>query len=120
MPTIPQAAAGWAWFGVLALSILLDVGGTAYLKLAGDRLGGLTFFWAAVLGTVAFAPSIIAFGYALKTGPSYVATVGVWAVGVYAGNALVGVLAFGDPFGWRTVVGIGAACGAVVLLKPTG
>ncbi len=116
MPAIPQATS--VWFGVLALSVLLDVGATAYLKVAGDRLGGLGFFGAAVLGAVAFAPSIIAFGYAMKIGPTYVATVGVWAVGVYAGNALVGVVAFGDPFGWRTVAGVGAACGAVVLLKP--
>jgi drug/metabolite transporter (DMT)-like permease len=107
------------WFSMLALSVACDVGATAYLKVAGDRLQGLGFFWATVLGVVAFAPSIIAFGYAMKIGPSYIATVGIWAVGVYAANAVVGVLAFGDPFSWRTAAGIGAACATVMLLKPT-
>jgi multidrug transporter EmrE-like cation transporter len=106
------------WFGVLALSVACDVGATAYLKLAGERLQGAGFFGAAVLGAVAFAPSIIAFAYAMKIGPSYIATVGIWAVGVYAANAVVGVLAFGDPFGWRTLAGIVTACVTVFLLKP--
>ena len=106
------------WFGALALSVACDVAATAYLKVAGERLHGLGFFGAAMLGALAFAPSIIAFGYAMKSGPSYIATVGVWAVAVYAGNALVGVMVFGDSFGWRTVGGIIAACVTVVLLKP--
>jgi hypothetical protein len=58
------------------------------------------------------------FGYALKTGPSYIATVGSWAVGVYAANALVGIAAFGDSFTPRTALGIVAACATVILLKP--
>ena len=107
------------WFGVLALSVACDVGATAYLKIAGDRLQGSGFFWAAVLGVVVFAPAIITFGYAMKIGPSYIATVGVWAVGVYAANAIAGVLIFGDSFSWRTAVGIMTACVTVVLLKPT-
>ena len=107
------------WLGLLLLSILCDVGATAYLKLAGDRIEGLGFFAAAVLGVAVFGPSIIAFGYALKIGPSYIATVCIWAVGVYAANAVVGVLAFGDRFGWRTAIGITAACVTVVMLKPT-
>jgi multidrug transporter EmrE-like cation transporter len=108
-----------AWFGVLTLSVACDVGATAYLKIAGDRLQGSGFFWAAVLGVVVFAPAIITFGYAMKIGPSYIATVGVWAVGVYAANAIAGVLVFGDTFSWRTAVGIMTACVTVVLLKPT-
>jgi multidrug transporter EmrE-like cation transporter len=107
------------WFSALALSVVCDVGATAYLKITGDRLQGFGFFWAAVLGVVAFAPSIIAFGYAMKTGPSYIATVGIWAVGIYAANAIVGVVAFDDRFDWRTAIGIGAACVTVILLKPT-
>jgi multidrug transporter EmrE-like cation transporter len=71
-----------------------------------------------VLGVIAFAPSIMTFGYAMKSGPRYIATVGIWAVGVYAANAIVGVMAFGDPFSWRTVLGVGAACATVLLLKP--
>src|SRR4051794_25638109 len=106
------------WFGILAISIACDVGATAYLKVASGHLQGFGFLWAAVLGVAAFAPSIIAFGYAIKIGPSYVATVGIWAVGVYAANAVVGVLAFGDSFSWRTVLGVSAACATVVLLKP--
>jgi drug/metabolite transporter (DMT)-like permease len=106
------------WIGVLLVSIAGDVCATAYLKVASDRLQGLGFFWATVLGVVAFAPSIMTFGYAMKIGPSYIATVGIWAVGVYAANAVVGVLAFGDVMTWRTVVGIGAACVAVMMLKP--
>jgi drug/metabolite transporter (DMT)-like permease len=107
------------WFGVLALSVACDVGATAYLKIAGDRFQGLGFFWAAMLGVVVFGPSIITFGYAIKIGPSYIATVGVWAVGIYAANAVVGVLVFGDMFSWRTAVGLIAAGLTVVLLKPT-
>jgi drug/metabolite transporter (DMT)-like permease len=106
------------WFGVLAISVAFDVAATAYLKLAGERLEGLGFFWAALLGVAVFGPSIMTFGYALKIGPSYIATVGIWAVGVYAANAAVGVLAFGDPWSWRTAAGIVAACVTVVLLKP--
>ena len=106
------------WFSVLALSIACDSGATAYLKVAGDRLQGFGFFWAAVLGVVAFAPSIMTFGYALKIGPSYIGTVGIWAVGIYAANAVVGVMAFGDPFSWRTVLGVSAACATVLLLRP--
>jgi len=108
------------WFGALAFSIACDAGATAYLKVAGDRLQGFGFFWAAVLGVVAFAPSIMTFGYAMKIGPSYIATVGIWAVGVYAANAVVRVMAFGDPFSWRTVLGVSAACATILLLKPAG
>ena len=108
------------WFGVLAVSVACDVGATAYLKIAGDRLQGFGFFWATVLGVVAFSPAIITFGYAMKIGPSYIATVGVWAVGIYAANAIAGVLVFGDTFSWRTAVGLIAACVTVILLKPTG
>jgi multidrug transporter EmrE-like cation transporter len=107
------------WFGILALSIAADVGATAYLQVAGERWQGVGFFGASVLGVLAFAPSIVTFGYALQLGPSYIATVGIWAVGVYAANALVGALVFGDPWSWRTVLGIAAACAAVALLKPT-
>jgi multidrug transporter EmrE-like cation transporter len=107
------------WFSVLAASVAFDVGATAYLKVAADRIEGFGFFWSTVLGAVAFAPSIIAFGYAMKIGPSYIATVGVWAVGVYAANAVVGVLAFGDRFSLRTVAGLIAAGATVVLLKPS-
>jgi drug/metabolite transporter (DMT)-like permease len=106
------------WFGVLAISVAFDVAATAYLKLAGDRLQGLGFFAAAILGVAVFGPSIIAFSYAMKIGPAYIATVGTWAVGIYAANAAVGVLAFGDPWSWRTAAGIVAACVTVVLLKP--
>ena len=118
MGTMTPAATLPLWFTVLAISIACDVGATAYLKLAGDRLQGFGFFWAAVLGVVAFAPSIMTFGYAMKIGPSYIGTVGIWAVGVYAANAAVGVIAFGDPFSWRTVLGVSAACVTVLLLKP--
>ena len=107
------------WFGVLALSVVADVGATAYLKVAGDRWQGVGFLSAALFGAAAFAPSIIAFAYALKIGPSYIATVGVWAVGVYVANAVVGVMAFGDAFSWRTLLGIVTAGVTIVLLKPT-
>jgi ABC-type antimicrobial peptide transport system permease subunit len=53
------------WWGVLAVSVACDVGATAYLKVAADRLQGLGFFWAAVLGVAVFAPSIMSFGYAM-------------------------------------------------------
>jgi multidrug transporter EmrE-like cation transporter len=118
MATMTPATALPLWFGVLAISIACDVGATAYLKLAADRLHGLGFFWAAVIGVVAFAHSIMTFGYAMKIGPSYIGTVGIWAVGVYAANAVVGVVAFGDPFSWRTVLGVTAAFATVLLLKP--
>lgn len=103
---------------LLAGSIGCDAGATAYLKIAGDRIGGLGFFGAAVLGVVVFAPSIILFGYALKAGPSFIATVGIWAVGIYAANAVLGVTAFGDALNWRLVLGLATACMTVVLLKP--
>ncbi len=106
------------WLGVLLLSVACDAGATVYLKLAADRIDGLSFFWATVVGVVVFAPSIVAFGYGIKLGPSYIATVGLWAVGVYATNALVGIVAFGEPFGVRTAIGVIAACTAVVLLRP--
>jgi multidrug transporter EmrE-like cation transporter len=106
----------WALF--LVLSIAGDVGATAYLKIAGDRIDGLGFFWAAVLGVAAFAPSIILFGYALQAGPSYIATVGIWAVGVYAVNAALGFVAFGDVFSVRAALGIVLACITIILLKP--
>jgi drug/metabolite transporter (DMT)-like permease len=118
MATMTSTSALALWFSVLAFSVACDIGATAYLKVASDRLQGFGFFWAAVLGVAVFAPSIMSFGYAMKIGPSYIATVGIWAVGVYAANAVVGVLAFGDPFSWRTVLGVAAACFTVVLLKP--
>jgi multidrug transporter EmrE-like cation transporter len=107
------------WFAILVVSVAFDVGATAYLKVASDRLSGGGFLGAALLGALAFAPSIVAFAYALRIGPSYIATVGIWAVGVYAANALVGIAAFGDAFSWRTIVGIAAACITIALLKPT-
>ncbi|HEU5431593.1 MAG TPA: hypothetical protein VFU81_08020 [Thermomicrobiales bacterium] len=106
------------WLGLLFVSVACDVGATAYLKVAGDRIDGLGFFGTAVIGVVVFAPSIITFGYSMKVGPSYLATVGIWAVGVYAANAVVGVVAFGDPFGVRTALGVVLACVTVVLLNP--
>ncbi len=106
------------WTGLLFLSVLADTVATAYLKIAGARIEGLTFFWAAAFGVIAFAPSIILFGYAMRSGQSYLATVGIWAVGVYATNAIVGVALFGDTFTSRTALGIAAACLAVALLKP--
>jgi multidrug transporter EmrE-like cation transporter len=106
------------WLGLLALSVAGDVAATVYLKVAGDRINGLGFFWAAVIGVVVFAPSIVLFGYALQRGPSYIATVGVWAVGGYAANAVVGVVAFDDVFTARTALGVTLACATVMLLKP--
>ena len=106
------------WLALLLLSIAADAGATAYLKLAGERIGGLGFFWANVAGVAMFAPSIMLFGYALKAGPPYVATVGIWAIGVYAANAVLGVVAFGDAFNARLALGVAAACLTVVLLKP--
>jgi multidrug transporter EmrE-like cation transporter len=106
------------WLGVLLFSVACDVGATIYLKLAADRIAGWGFFAASVAGVAVFAPSIVSFGYGIKLGPSYIATVGLWAVGVYAANAAVGILAFGEPFGVRTAIGVVAACAAVVLLRP--
>jgi multidrug transporter EmrE-like cation transporter len=106
------------WLSLLALSVACDVLASVYLKVAGDRIDGFGFFWAAVLGVVAFAPSIVLIGYALQRGPSYIATIGIWAVGVYAANAVVGVLVFDDAFTFRTALGISTACVTVVLLKP--
>jgi multidrug transporter EmrE-like cation transporter len=116
MAAISSATGVWAV--LLFLSVLADVGATAYLKYAGDRIDGLSFLWAAIVGVVAFAPSIVLFGFAMKSGQSYLVTVGVWAVGIYTVNAIVGVLVFDDAFGARTALGIAAACLAVVLLKP--
>ena len=64
------ASATVAWAGFLALSVVADAGATASLKVAGDRIDGFGFFWAAVVGLVAFAPSIVLFGYALRSGSS--------------------------------------------------
>ena len=118
MATMTSTATLPLWFSVLAISIACHASATAYLKVAGDRLQGFGFLWASVLGVVAFAPSIMTFGYAMKIGPSYIGTVGIWAIGVCAANAVVGVLVFGDPFSWRTVLGVSAACATVLLLKP--
>lgn len=107
------------WFAVLAVSVAFDAGATAFLKIASDRLSGGGFLGAALLGALAFTPSILAFAYAIRIGPTYIATVGIWAVGVYAANAVVGIAAFGDAFSWRTVLGIVTACVTIVLLKPT-
>jgi hypothetical protein len=113
-----SSATTLGWASLLLLSVACDAAATAYLKIAGDRVGGLGFFWASVVGVALFAPSIVLFGYAIKTGPSYVATVGIWAVGVYAVNAVLGVVAFGDAFSVRLALGLVAACVTVILLKP--
>jgi multidrug transporter EmrE-like cation transporter len=105
------------WFGLLCLSILCDVIATAYMKVAGERVEGRGFFVAAVIGVVVFAPSIVTFGYAMRVGSSYLATVGVWVVGIFTGNAIVGIYAFGDRLNLRTALGIAAACLTVVLLR---
>ena len=86
--------------------------------MAGDRLDGLGVFSTALFRVVAFVPSIILFGYAIRAGPSYIATVGLWAVGVYAANAVVGVVAFGDAFSVRAAVGFATACATVALVTP--
>jgi multidrug transporter EmrE-like cation transporter len=106
-----------AWPALLAASIFFDVLATAYLRVAGERVAGLGYFLAATAGLVIFAPSIVAFGYALRAGPSYLATVGVWVVGILAGNALIGIVAFGDRLDLRTALGIAAACLTVLLLR---
>lgn len=112
------APPAFGWAVLLLCSVACDAAATAYLKIAGDRIDGLGFFWANAAGVALFAPSIMLFGYAIKAGPSYVATVGIWAVGVYAVNAVLGVVAFGDAFSVRLALGVAAACFAVVLLKP--
>jgi multidrug transporter EmrE-like cation transporter len=117
-PGVTGPSSSAMWVGLLVLSVAADAGATAYLKVFGDRVDGFGFFWAAVAGVVAFAPSIVLFGYALKSGPSYFATVGLWAVGVCAINALVGLAAFGDSFSVRTALGIVCGCLTVALLKP--
>jgi hypothetical protein len=106
------------WAGCLLLSVVADAGATAYLKAAGDRIDGAGFFGATLVGVAAFAPSIVLFGYALRSGPSYIATVGIWAVGVYTVNAVVGLFAFGDSFNIRVTLGIVTASLTVMLLKP--
>jgi multidrug transporter EmrE-like cation transporter len=113
-----ELSANLSWAIVLSASIVLDTLATAYLKVASDRLDGSGFFLASVLAVVAYAPSIILLGYALKIGPSYLASVGLWFVGAYVANAVAGVMAFNDPFTMKTAVGIATACVAVVLLTP--
>jgi multidrug transporter EmrE-like cation transporter len=115
---VTELSSTTTWSLFLIFSIAGDVAATTYLKLAGDRIDGLSFFWAAVIGVIAFAPSIILFGYALQAGPSYIATIGIWAVGVFAVNAALGFLAFGDVFSFRAALGIVLACVTIVLLKP--
>jgi multidrug transporter EmrE-like cation transporter len=73
-----------------------------------------------MLGIIVFAPSIITFGYAMKAVPSYIATAGGWAVGIYATSALVGALVFHEPFTTRTAIGIAAACLSLMLLTTSG
>jgi hypothetical protein len=106
------------WVLVLLASMLLDAVASAYLNAIGERYEGSGFFLATVVGVVAFAPSIILLGYALKIGPSYIASVGAWFIGAYLANAIVGIVAFDDPFTTKTVAGIVIACIAVVLLTP--
>jgi multidrug transporter EmrE-like cation transporter len=106
------------WLTLIFLSVLADVGATIYLKVSGDRIDGMGFFLAAVIGVAVFAPSIVLIGYALKAGPPYVATIGIWAVGVYAMNTVAGVVVFRDPFTARVALGMAMACVTVVLLKP--
>jgi multidrug transporter EmrE-like cation transporter len=52
-------------------------------------------------------------------GPISIATVGVWAAGVYAANAVVGILVFGDNFSPRIIAGLLAACATIALLNPS-
>src|SRR5688572_25186070 len=52
-----------SWSGALFLYVVGDAAATAYLSVAGDRIGGLSFVVAAMIGVVVFAPSIILFGY---------------------------------------------------------
>ena len=54
----------------------------------------------------------------MRVGPSYLATVGIWAVGVYALNAVVGVMVFGDPSVGGSRPESATACATVALLKP--
>jgi drug/metabolite transporter (DMT)-like permease len=115
--TVEGASATVLWLTLLIFSVLADVAAMAYLKVAADRIRGAGFLWATILGIAVFGPSIVTFGYAMRIGPSYLATVGIWTVGVYATNAMVGVMVFGDPFGWRIAAGMVTACASVVLLN---
>ena len=105
------------WATALFASIVLDAFATAYLKIASERLEGSGFFLASMLGVLVYAPSIILIGYAFKVSPSYLATIGIWFIGAYAANALLGIIAFDDTFTFRTAAGIAAAGLTVFLLR---
>jgi hypothetical protein len=105
---------------VLFVSVAFDVGATPPPTSSWPATGSAAWASAGQVSSVwfVFAPSIISFGWGLDLRPSYVATVGIWAVGVDAANTVIGMVAFGDPFGARTALGGVVARITVFLLKP--
>ena len=99
-------------FVQLGVSIAFEVFGTTMMKLSE----GFTVPLFAVLTVVAYVVSFGMLTFTLKHLPLGV-VYGVWGgIGTVL-TAAIGIVAWGDPFGWTTCVGIALIVGGVVLLN---
>jgi small multidrug resistance pump len=103
-----------AWL-LLAIAILSEVLGTAYLKVSD----GFTKFWPSVVVVVAYAISFVFLALTLRE-LSLGFTYAVWAGIGTALIAVVGVIAFGDTLTAVGVAGIALVIAGVALLNLSG
>lgn len=102
-------------FALLTFSIAFEVLGTTMMKLSE----GFTHFGFGLATAVCYVLTFSVFTVALKRIPLGLAY-GIWGGTGTAATALVGIIAWGDPFGWTTCVGIALIAGGIVLLNSGG
>ena len=104
---IPEIGTNWskqkrkrAAYIALAGAIVFEVTGTTLLKMSA----GFSIPLYDVLLLVSYGISFLCLTFALRELPVGI-TYGVWDGAGTVAAAVIGVLAWNDPFGWQTVVG---------------
>ena len=99
-------------FALLGFSIVCEIFGATTMKLS-DGFSVPVYTACTVL---AYVFSLGVFTFALKRLPLGLAY-GIWGGIGTAATALIGVVLWGEPFGWTTCVGLTLIVGGIVLLN---
>lgn len=97
---------------LLGFSIVCELCGTTSMKLSN----GFTHPLFTLVTLVAYTAAFGVFTVVLKRIPLGLAY-GIWGGVGTVGTALIGILAWGEPFGWITGAGIALVVGGVALLN---
>lgn len=99
-------------YALLSASIVLEVMGTIMMKLSE----GFTVLGPSVVVVAAYAVSFSLFVFVLKTVPLGLAY-GIWGGAGTALTTLIGCVAWGEPFGLYTGLGLSLIVAGIVLMS---